>query len=147
MKVHRYHLLALTAIALLAIGVCVSRTSAQSTSLRGSFTLPFEVSWQGNTLPAGDYTFALMSPSLPAIVSVKGPESAFIMATAVDEKKTDKQSSITIQHRGDARFVEELYLADLNLRIGYSVPKVPKAERELAQGPAPEHIAVAISGK
>jgi hypothetical protein len=147
MKVHRNRLLALTAITLLAIGVCVSRTSAQSSSLRGSFTLPFEVSWQGNTLPAGDYTFSLMSPSLPATISVKGPQSAFIMATAIEEKRTDEKSSLTVQPRGNTRFVEELYLADLKLRIGYSVPKVPKAERELAQGPAPEHIAVAISGK
>lgn len=147
MKVHPNRLLVLTAIALFAICVGVSQTNAQPSSLCGSFTLPFEVSWQGNTLPAGDYTFSLASPSLPAIVSVKGPQSAFIMATAVEEKKTDANSSLTIQQRGSARFVEELYLADLNLRIGYSVPKVPKAERELAQGPAPEHIAVATSGK
>ena len=147
MKIHRNRLFAVTAIALLTIGVCVTRTTAQSTSLRGSFTLPFKVCWQGNTLPAGDYTFSLMSPALPAMVSVKGPQSAFIMATAVEEKRTDANSSLTIQPRGDTRFVQELYLADLHLRIGYSVPKAPKAERELAQGPAPEHIAVAVSGR
>ena len=146
MKMNRNRFLALTAIALLAIGVCVSRTGAQSSSLRGSFSLPFEVSWQGNTLPAGDYTFALASPSLPAIVSVRGPQNVFIMANVVDEKKTDGNSHLTIQSRGNGRFVLDLYLADLHLNLGYSIPK-PKAERELAQGPAPEYIAVAISGK
>jgi len=146
MKIHRNRFLALTAIALLVIGVCVSRTSAQASSLRGSFTLPFEVNWQGNTLPAGDYTFALLSPTLPAIVSVRGPQNVFIMANVVDQKKTDAKSRLTIQPRGNTRFVEELYLADLHMNIRYSIPK-EKAERQLAQGPAPEYIAVATSGK
>src|SRR5215470_5302404 len=131
MKMNRNRFLALTAIALLAIGVSVSRTSAQSSSLRGSFTLPYEVTWQGNTLPAGDYTFALTSPTLPAIVSVKGPQNVFIMASVVDEKKADKNSHLTIQSRGNGRFVQDLYLADLHLNLRYSIPK-PKAERELA---------------
>lgn len=65
------------------------------------------------------------------------------MATVLDEKKTDQHSSLIIERRGGTRFVREMYLADLDLRICYSIPKIPKNEKELAQGPATtEHVLV-----
>jgi hypothetical protein len=146
MKTHRNRLLAIAVIGLVAIGTCVSRTAAQGSSERGSFTLPYEVRWQGVLLPAGDYTFSLKSAASPAMVTVQGPNGgAFILATALDEKKTDQHSSLTIEGRGSTRFVREMYLADLGLHIRYSIPKIPKNEKELAQGPATtEHVLVSI---
>jgi hypothetical protein len=146
MKTHRNRFLAVAVIGLVAIGIFVSRTAAQSSSARGSFTLPYEVNWKGVVLPAGDYTFSLESRALPAMVTVRGPNGgAFIMATVLDNRKTDQDSSLTIEERGSTRFVRELYLADLDLHIGYSIPKIPRGEKELAQGPATiEHVRVSI---
>lgn len=146
MKTHRNRLLAIVVVGLVAIGTCVSRTAAQSSSARGSFTLPFEVRWQGVVLPAGDYTFSLKSAASPAMVTVQGSNGrGFILATEVDDKRTNQQSSLTIEGRGSTRFVREMYLADLGLRIHYSIPKNSKNEKELAQGPATtEHVLVSI---
>ena len=146
MKTHRNRFLAIAVVGLVAIGAFVSRAAAQSSSARGSFTLPYEVNWKGVVLPAGDYTFSLESRALPAMVNVRGPNGgAFIMATVLYNKKTDERSSLTIEERGSTRFVRELYLAELDLRIGYSIPKIPNSEKELAQGPLTrEHVLVSI---
>ena len=146
MKTHRNRLLAIVVVGLVAIGTCASRTAAQKNTTRGSFTLPFEVRWQGVVLPAGDYTFSLKSAASPAMVTVQGSNGCgFMLATEVDEKRTNQDSSLTIEGRGSTRFVREMYLADLGLRIHYSIPKNSKNEKELAQGPATtEHVLVSI---
>jgi hypothetical protein len=146
MKTHRNRLLAIAAIGLVAIGTCVSRAAAQGSSAWGRFTLPYEVNWKGAVLPAGEYTFSLKTAALPALVNLQGPNGgAFIMATEVDETKTDQASSLTIEERGSTRFVREMYLADLGLHIHYAIPKIPKNEKELAQGPATtEHVLVSM---
>ena len=146
MKTHRNRFLAFAVIGLVAIGTIVSRTAAQSSSAQGSFTLPYEVNWKGVVLPAGDYTFSLESRALPAMVTVRGPNGgAFIMATALANNKTDERSSLTVEERGSTRFVRELNLAELDLSISYSMPKIPNSEKELAKGPATiEHVLVSI---
>jgi hypothetical protein len=147
MKTHRNRFLAMAAIGIVAIGTFVSQTAAQTNSAWGSFTLPYEVNWKGVVLPAGNYTFSLKTRALPAMLDVRGPNRrAFIMATVLDEKKADHQnSSLTIEGRGGTRFVREMYLADIDLRICYAIPKAPQNEKELAQGPATtEHVAVSI---
>ena len=51
------------AIALLGLATafaCPYAVRAQD-GVRGSFVLPFEVQWQGKTLPAGEYHFMLRS--------------------------------------------------------------------------------------
>jgi hypothetical protein len=146
MKTHRNRFLAMAVIGLVAIGTFVSQAAAQSNVSSGSFTLPYQVNWQGVVLPAGDYTFSLKSRALPTLLDVRGPNGrAYIMATVLDQNKADQRSSLTIEGRGGTRFVREMYLADIDLRICYSIPKVPKSEKELAQGPATtEHVAVSI---
>jgi hypothetical protein len=146
MKTHRNRFLAMAVIGLVAIGTFVSQAAAQSNVSSGSFTLPYQVNWQGVVLPAGDYTFSLKSRALPILLDVRGPNGrAYIMATVRDQNKADQRSSLTIEGRGGTRFVREMYLADIDLRICYSIPKVPKSEKELAQGPATtEHVAVSI---
>lgn len=147
MKTHRNRFLAMAVIGIVAIAAFAGQTAAQSNSAWGSFTLPYEVNWKGVVLPAGDYTFSLKTRALPAMLDVRGPNGrAFIMATVLDEKKADHQnSSLTIEGRGGTRFVREMYLADIDLRICYSIPRAPQNEKELAQGPATtEHVAVSI---
>jgi hypothetical protein len=149
MKSLRNRILAIAAVGLAAVCANSSPAPAQSSSAGGRFTLPYEVNWKDVVLPAGDYTFSLKTLMSPAIVQVRGPnDGAFIMATAMDEKKTDQQSSLTIESRGSTRFVREMYLADFGLHIHYAMPKIPKNEKELAQGPVTtEHVLVSMGGK
>jgi hypothetical protein len=134
MKTRRIQLLAIAAIGLAAMATCASQATAQSSG--GKFTLPHEVRWQGTALPAGDYTFSLKAPELPAIMSVQGPNGKiFIFASSMDEGAINRRenSTLTIEQRGGTSFISEIYLADLNLHIFYKGPKVSKSEQLLAK--------------
>jgi hypothetical protein len=149
MKTHRNRLLAMAVIGLVAIGAYASPAAAQSSRSAGRFTLAHEVRWQGWVLPAGDYTFSLQSAALPALVTVRGPDgSTSILATATDATPKSRDSALTIERRGGARFVSEMYLADVGLHIFYRVPKIPKSEQLLVQGPATtEQVLIAMAKK
>jgi hypothetical protein len=131
------------------IAACASATpaAAQST-FAGSFTLPNEVRWANATLPAGDYTFKMDSAALPARVFLSGPNGNVIVLTSnTDKRAADGPSSLTIERRGGARFVSDVYLADLGLHLRYAMPKAPK-DQEIAQGPATtEQVLLAMATK
>jgi hypothetical protein len=137
MKSYRNLLLVTVAGALLAIGVSGTQAVAQSIAASGRFTLPYEVRWNSAVLPAGDYTYSMLSTASPAPMILSGPEGRiFLRAMMVEEKNTNQHSTLTIESRGRDRFVQELYLADSGRHFVYWLPKVAKSERQLAQGPA-----------
>jgi hypothetical protein len=143
MKIRRNWLLAGVAIGLVAFGIGASRTVAQ-VAFRGSFTLPYEVHWNNSVLPAGDYTFTLQSTRWPARMILQGPNgSTFIQAMAISDHNTSQHSTLTVQRRGGARFVRDLYLADYGRSLSYWEPKVPTNEKLLSQGPTTtEHVLI-----
>jgi hypothetical protein len=50
---------------------------------------------------------------------------------------------MTIEHRNGARYISELYLADIGVDLRYRAPKLN--EKVIAQGPVTvEHIAIAV---
>src|SRR6266404_5444367 len=62
MKSLRNRMLVITAVALAVVCASAVPASAQLVC-KGSFTLSQEVHWQTATLPPGDYTFEMQSPS------------------------------------------------------------------------------------
>lgn len=122
--------------------------AAQQTVCKGNFTLPYEVRWQGNTLPAGDYTFSMRSFASPKLIQIQGPNGGiFVMPVGTSQVRAEDRSRITIELRGGSRFVRDLYLAEIGIHLRYSVPKAPKEEL-LAQAPeASEQVFVATSKK
>ncbi len=148
MKINFNRILAITAIAL--IGLCASAAPASAqNAFKGSFTLPDDVRWANASLPAGDYTFVLKSSSLPAQIVLQGPNgSVIIMTSATDQRNDGDSSNLTIERRGASRFVRDIYLADLGVHLRYSMPSLPKEQRELAQGPAStEQVLIAMAKK
>jgi hypothetical protein len=145
MKTQLSRICAIAAVGLFA--VCASPRPASAQSVQGSFTLSHEIRWQNANLPAGDYTFSMESVARPIKMILRGPSgSVFELSSATSERKTDEPSSLTLERRGGTSFVRELYLADLGLHIRYGVPKIPKNEKELAQGPAStEQVLVAMA--
>lgn len=133
MKSLRVRMLTVAAVALAA--VCASSVPASAQGFKGSFTLPEQVRWQGNTLPAGDYTFEMKSAAAPSTIKLTGPEGgSYIMALVANSDDSKGKSALTIEHRGGGSFVRDLYLAELGVRLRYHVPKAPK-DVELARGP------------
>lgn len=136
-------MLVIAAFALAA--VCASAVPASAQSYQGSFTLTHEVSWQKAKLPAGDYTFEIRSLSMPATMTVKGPDgSQFVTAVVVDQKASDR-SVLIVENRGGRSAISELRLAEVGKSLHYATPKAPK-DIELAQVTR-EQILVAMNVK
>jgi hypothetical protein len=148
MKSNFSRILAIATVGLIAVCASANPASAQS-AFKGSFTLPEDVRWANASLPAGDYTLVLKSNSLPAQIVLQGPNgSVFIQTGATDQRNDGESSNMTIERRGNTRFVRDLYLADLGVHLRYSVPSLPKNERMLAQGPAStEQVLIAMAKK
>jgi hypothetical protein len=146
MKANFSRILAIATLGLIAVCSSASAASAQSV-FKGTFTLPEDVRWGNASLPAGDYSFSLKSTSLPAQISVQGPNgAAFIMTPSTDQRDQGDSSYLTIERRGGTRFVRTMYLADLGLELRYAAPSIPKNERQLAQGPAStEQVLIAMA--
>jgi hypothetical protein len=142
MKINR--LFAVVAIGFLSASTFVASAFAQNAA-QGSFTLTHEIRWQNATLPAGDYTFQLKSASRGNAMTVTGPNGTVFQLASVIERKADGPSILKLERRGEAYFVSEMDLPQVGIQLGYVVPKAPKGEQELAQGPATEQILVALN--
>ena len=135
MKTNFTRIVAIATLGLIAICASASSASAQN-AFQGKFTLPNDVRWANATLPAGDYSFSLSSPTMSGRVFLQGPNGgAFILTSVIDNRNEGDSSKLTIEHRGGSSFVRSMYLADLGVELTYSAPKTPKQDVELAKGP------------
>jgi hypothetical protein len=134
MRSNRIRIFACAVLGLFA--ACISARPAAAQAFQGSFTLPEEVRWQSAVLPAGDYTFTIASTTFPARIVIRGKnQAAVVMTVGLSEKPMEAPSHLKIERRGEARYVRELYLADINLHLRYFVPK-PENRDLLAQDSA-----------
>jgi hypothetical protein len=128
----------LTVATLGLIAVCASASVASAQDVfKGKFTLPEDVRWGNNSLPAGDYTVWVKSTAVPVQITLAGPNgSSFILTSSTDKRNEGDSSNLTIERRSGGPFVSKMYLADFGLVLDYKQPKQAKGEPELAQGPA-----------
>src|ERR1700759_953773 len=70
MKINMNRVFTIAAVGLFSVVASALPISAREAA-KGHFTLPYEVRWQGATLPAGDYTFsfASLAPQTPMVLS------------------------------------------------------------------------------
>ena len=136
-------------LALLVGALCLSTTlaSAQEVPLKGQFTLPFEITWGGTVLPAGDYSFKLNSISPPNTIQIRGEgKNVMVMAQGVNDYPSSNESSLTLVRHGSSREVRTLQLAPLGITLYYAPPK--GSAPFVAQAPELiQRVRVSVSGK
>jgi len=138
---------AIAAIGFASICAFVNPASAQN-AFQGSFTLAHEIRWQSAVLPAGDYTFAMESTAMPCTMIVRGPNGAtFELSSSTDKRTVEGPSVLILERRNGDFYVRELYMADRGLHVFYNVPKGPKSEKLLAQGPTSTERVLIASAK
>jgi hypothetical protein len=137
------------AIAAIGFGsICAFVNPASAQNIQGSFTLSHEIRWQSAVLPAGHYTFAMESAAVPCKMIVRGPNgAAFELSSSTDRRTTEGPSVLILERRNGNSYVRELYMADRGLHVFYNVPKSPKSEKLLAQGPASTERVLIASAK
>ena len=128
-------------LAIGALAATVSPAHAQSAA-NGKFTLPHEARWGSLLLSAGDYSFSLQSPSLPAPIVVGKTGSsqiALVLPRGVSTEKLTGNSRLVLTHNESGEsFVSALYLGDLGVSLHFAPPK-PQASSETAKlGPIAE---------
>ena len=118
----------LVAAAVLVVSLCAAAGYAQP-SFAGRFTLPYEVNWGKNVLPAGDYRIFIEELGRTATIESADGRVAFFTPVPV---KLDSEGGITglvVLLHGNERFVRALNLPHNGVSLVYQ-PKT-SAEREM----------------
>jgi hypothetical protein len=120
----------LTVVAVLAS--CSSLWALGETG--GDFALPFDVQWNGTTLPAGQYHFVLSSGESGGLLLFirEGRQNYKMLVVSRALGETPDRSALTIVRRQGKWYVAALALKDKGATLEYRVPTLTKAEREIA---------------
>lgn len=133
-------------LGLVAALACSNSVRAQDAA-RGKFVLPFDVQWQGKTLPAGEYHFSLPSAQPGGVLFIRDAQDRGKMLVMTPAKERfHGQNALTIVNRGGKQYVSSLALQWIGTLV-YSVPNQKRAERERALGASVQLIPVQPSGK
>lgn len=109
---------ALLSVALLAA------TTGKADATGGTFTLPFAVSWGNSVLPAGRYSFTIVS-SIGSVryLDVHGAKiGAFILAARTAYEPAPVHDSLTVTTAGGVHYVEKLTLKDAGTTLEFLAP-------------------------
>ena len=133
------------AVAMLATCAFAAAANAQST-IAGKFTLPYEVHWGKNVLPAGDYSISLSSHGDVSFVQSANGKTAFFTAIPVKSYSDKGATALQLAVRGNERRVRSLNLPERGISLTY--PPATSAEREMfAQADQVQAVPVITAGK
>jgi hypothetical protein len=100
---------------------------AQQVDASGTFVLPYQVQWQGGTLPAGKYSFVVEKDSVATsgLTFVRGPRGIHgrLIAAALATSDFNGKSSLLIVTVNGKQYVRSLRLGEIGTEFEYGVPK------------------------
>lgn len=129
---------------LFALGAVGARAQGLvTTSLTGTFTLPFDAQWGSMILPAGEYTlnYGQLFTTGTKVVAIsgkaKGSPHGWIVARTRELASAAKTQLVCIRE-GDKGYVSELQMAEIGESASFAVPHgVSVRARVLANNPNP----------
>jgi hypothetical protein len=120
-------------LGLVAAFACSRPVRAQDVD-QGTFVLPFEVQWQGNTLPAGEYHFRLRSKVSGGILLIRdGRYRGKMMVTELTRDNFSGPSVLTVVSRNGKIYVSSLALDSIGAKLEYRVPSLKSEAGELRE--------------
>jgi hypothetical protein len=123
----RPNTLPLTALLILVVCLGVASATAQSYA-SGSFTLPYEVDWHGETIPAGQYSFEIQQSIPQAIVIIRDmehPRQIMLIGSAAAVSKAPLRSSaLEIVTVDGKHYVHSLDISPVGASLIYWSPKL-----------------------
>ena len=116
-------------LALMVTLVCGSSAQARDGD-KGMFVLPFEVQWQGKTLPAGEYHFMLRSSRVNGrILLLRDAQNLhnIMLIEGQSEEDFKGRNALTVVNRNGKRYVSSLAFDAIGATLVYSLPTRRKA--------------------
>ena len=114
--------------ALLIFVVSTAASAVAQSYARGSFTLPYEVVWHGETVPAGHYTFEIQEAVPQPILIVRdmehSRETRLIGSAAAVSKVPFRNSVLEIVTMDGKHYVQTLDISAIGASLIYSTPKM-----------------------
>lgn len=135
------HLKLFTKVGAIALALVALATSGKAQNVyQGKFTLPFETHWGSATLPAGDYSFTMISALSGYRLYVRGEKvSTTIVPSVYDAKVTSGHAQLNLVDIADVQNVETFEAPELGLTFSYATPKQKHVGRKEAhQKTAPQ---------
>ena len=115
-------------LAFTTLNVAPSLASAQQ-PVRGRFTLPHNVYWDGAMVPAGDYRFSVESDGqeMLRLDKISGSPAGFLLVVRDEEnsKPTDI-SRILLETTAEGSYVSSLQLPEYGMRLNFANPTFGK---------------------
>jgi hypothetical protein len=117
----------------LALSGLATGGNAQN-ACEGKFTLAVETHWEGVTLPAGDYTFALPSKSAPYRLYIWGQGvGAVITATTADQRVASERPQLNVVDTAVGYTIQTFEVPELGVTFSYLTPTQKSAEHKEAR--------------
>ena len=127
------------------VGITALVLNALSTSgsaqdmYRGKFSLPVETHWETATLPAGDYTFAVVSESDQYRLYIRGQRTKFIVPSITAENATPRRAQLNLVDIAGVFTVQIFDAPELGLTFTYWTPRQKRtASKEARQRAVPQ---------
>jgi hypothetical protein len=118
----------LVAAAVLIASLCAAAGYAQP-SFVGRFTLPYEVNWGKNVLPAGNYRIIMEVLGTKTTIESEDGKIAFFAAMPTPQTSEGGTTGLVVVLHGNERFVRALNLPHNGVSLVYQ--PATRAEREM----------------
>jgi hypothetical protein len=140
------HAIQVRLFAVVLLATCAFAAAANAQTIAAKFTLPFEVHWGKNVLPAGEYTISLDSLANVALVRSAMGKTVGFTPIPIAAKSDKGATALFVMVRGNERIVRSLNLPARGVSLIY--PPTTSAEREmLAKADQVRAVPVITAGK
>jgi len=140
------HAIEVRMFAVVLLATCAFATAANAQTLAAKFTLPFEVHWGKNVLPAGEYSVSIDSSASVGLVRSANGKTAFYTPIPIRAYSHTGNTALFVMVRGNDRIVRSLNLPTRGVSLIYR--PTTSAEREmLAEADQVKTVPVIMAGK
>jgi len=135
----------LVAAAMLLASLCAAAGYAQP-SFSGRFTLPYEINWGKNVLPAGNYRIIMEQLGAKTTIQSEDGRIAFFTPAPVPVDSEGGTTGLVVVFHGNDRFVRALNLPHNGVSLVYQ-PQTGAEREMLAKADRVVTLPLVASGK
>ncbi len=114
---------------LVLVVLTVAATAKAQDYARGLFTLPFEVEWRGETVPAGHYSFEIQKAIPHPVITIRNMEHPreirLIGSAAAVSEAPFRYSALDIVTVHGKHYIHSFDISAIGASFIYNTPKLP----------------------